>query len=504
MRYTYKIFFHLIFAFFLCSDIYKAQVISNFDSTRINSLINNFRTSDPWINGEAINEIVKIGETSVDFLIRSLSDSNDNVRWCSSIALEKISPNGIQSIPYLIKSLEDKNSNVRWCSSLALGKFQDKANSSIPYLQKLLHDDDFDVRWAAFASISKIDKSSLNIVPNFSKRMQFIENLIPDLINELFVPGVSISIINNYQIIYNKTFGTSDAESKTKTNENTMFEACSMSKPIFTLLVLQLVEQGKFDLDKPLFNYYPEIFASDNDNFSEQISARMILSHTSGMPNWRKGDEERNGPIPIYFKPGMKFNYSGEGFYYLQRVIEKITNQSLETFARINIFDKLLLNSTSFIWEEKYNNQIATGHNSDGKVKERKKYLHSNAAFTLYTTSKEYAKIILEILNSYKNNKTIFAKSSIDEMLSHQVRVDSRDVIERPGRNIGLQAFRGLGWAIDSTITGDVIYHSGANQTGFRCYSQFSPKDGSGIVIMTNGENGNELWRKLIQKIGDL
>jgi hypothetical protein len=84
------------------------------------------------------------------------------------------------------------------------------------------------------------------------------------------------------------------------------------------------------------------------------------------------------------------------------------------------------------------------------------------------------------------------------------VRVDVRDVIDRPGRSLGLQSYRGLGWAIDSTITGDIVYHSGANQTGFRCYSQFNMRDGSGIVIMTNGENGSELWQRLIKEIGDL
>lgn len=89
-------------------------------------------------------------------------------------------------------------------------------------------------------------------------------------------------------------------------------------------------------------------------------------------------------------------------------------------------------------------------------------------------------------------------------MLKHQVRVDTREVIDRPGRNLGLFAFRSLGWAVDSTITGDVVYHSGANQTGFRCYSQLSPKDKTGIVILTNGENGNELWRRLVKEIGDL
>jgi hypothetical protein len=107
-------------------------------------------------------------------------------------------------------------------------------------------------------------------------------------------------------------------------------------------------------------------------------------------------------------------------------------------------------------------------------------------------------------MNPGNQNNYSLSNSMINEMLTHQIRVDTREVIDRPGRNLGLQGFRGLGWAIDSTISGDVIYHSGSNQTGFRCYSQFSPKDGSGIVIMTNGENGSELWQRLIKVVGDL
>jgi hypothetical protein len=92
----------------------------------------------------------------------------------------------------------------------------------------------------------------------------------------------------------------------------------------------------------------------------------------------------------------------------------------------------------------------------------------------------------------------------INEMLKHQIRTDVRDVVDRPGRSLGLFSFRGLGWGIDSTITGDIVYHSGSNQTGFRCYSQFNVREGSGIVIMTNGENGSELWSRLISVVGDL
>ena len=499
-----KLIFRILFSVFILISNLFSQELSLNDEKKILFLIQKFNDDDPWVNGDAIIKLVEIGEPTVEYLIKSLQSEDENVRWCSAIVLEKISPSGKQAIPFLIKALQDKNSNVRWCSALALGNYQTDTTSAISELQKLLYDEDYDVRWAAYISLSKIDKSSLNIIPDLSAKIKIIEKLTPELMDELNVPGVSISIIQNKEIAWSKCFGVSDASLETNVIEKTMFEACSMSKPVFTYLVLILVEQGKLELDKPLYNYLPENFICEDEDYPKQITARMILSHTSRLPNWRKAGEERNAPLPIYFKPGTKFQYSGEGIYYLQRVVEHITNESFEFFAKRTLFDKLELQSTSYVWIEKLDSQIATGHNVDGICNERKKYLHSNAAYTLYTTSNEYAKLILEIMKPGNQNDYSLSDSMIKEMLNHQVRVDTRDVINRPGRNLGLQGFRGLGWAIDSTISGDVIYHSGANQTGFRCYSQFSPKDGSGIVIMTNGENGSELWQRLIKVIGDL
>ena len=493
----------LLFPIIIVFNLFS-QEITSLDGKRIESLIEKFSDKDQFVNGEAINELVNIGEPTIEYLTKSLQDEDENVRWCSAITLEKISPSGRQAIPFLIKALQDKNSNVRWCSALALGNYQTEANSSITELQKLLFDQDYDVRWAAYISLSKIDKNSLDIIPDFPTVIEKVELLTPKLMHELNIPGVSISLIQNKEIAFSKCFGVLDASLQTEVTDKTIFEACSMSKPVFAYLVLKLVEQGKLELDKPLYDYLPEKFICEDEDYPKQITARMILSHTSGLPNWRKGSEENECPLPIYFKPGTKFQYSGEGMYYLQRVVEHITNESLESLAKLMLFDKLGLESTSFAWTEKYDKQVATGHNADGNCNERKKYLHGNAAYTLYTTSNEYAKLIIEIMNPGNQNNYSLANSRINEMLTHQVRVDTREVIDRPGRNLGLQGFRALGWAIDSTITGDVVYHSGANQTGFRCYSQFSPKDGSGIVIMTNGENGSELWQRLIKVIGDL
>lgn len=468
------------------------------------ALINHFSDKDIFVSGKAVEALANIGDEVVDYLINSLSNGNDDVRFCSAITLDKIAPAGKRAVPILTKALCDSSSNVRWCSAIALGKFKNKAEPAVHELQKLLNDEDRDVRWAAYTSLSKINKEAINISPEFSKVIEQIERLTPQLIKELNVPGVSISVIKNFKTEWSKSFGVADAVLQTKVKDETIFEACSMSKPVFSYLVLKIVEEGKLDLDKPLYDYLPEKFVSEDDSYSNKITARMILTHTSGMPNWRKGGDERNAPLPVYFNPGTKFNYSGEGIFYLQRVIEHITQEPLESYAKKNLFDKLGLKSTSFIWTENLNPQIATGHNSAGNCNERSKYLHANAAYTLYTTPDDYAKFIIEIMQPNKTNKDLLSEKMIKEMLTQHVRVDVRDVIDRPGRSLGLHAFRGLGWAIDSTITGDIPYHSGANQTGFMCYSQFNIREGSGIVIMTNGENGSDLWHRIISVVGDL
>ncbi len=225
------------------------------DEKKILSLIEKFSDKNSFVNGEGINELVTIGEPAVEYLIKSLQAEDENVRWCSSIALEKISPSGKQAIPFLIKALQDKKSDVRWCSALALGKYQSDATSAISELQKLLYDEDHNVRWSAYISLSKINRGSLNIVPDFSSTIEKIETLTPQLMNELKVPGVSICIIQNKEITWTKCFGFSDASLRTNVTQKTMFEACSMSKPVFAYLVLKLVEQGKLDLDKPLYDY---------------------------------------------------------------------------------------------------------------------------------------------------------------------------------------------------------------------------------------------------------
>lgn len=499
-----KQFILFLLPIFVFAHHLNAQDYLRFDQQAINEIISAFADPDPFASGIAIDQIVQIGSEAAPYLINSIFDQNEAIRTGSAIALYKILPPASLVVPVLIRALQDSSADVRWTCTLALSRYEKDARAAVPALQTLLSDSDPDIRWAAYIALLKIDKTALQLEHDQRDILYEVDTLTPALMTEYQVPGVAITLIRDHKIVASRYFGVADAADGTKVDRLTVFEVCSMSKPVFAFLALDLIDQGKLSLDQPLSEILPETFIAEHAEYAAEITARMVLSHTSGLPNWRKSGEERDSPLPVYFKPGTKFNYSGEGIFYLQRVVEKITGLSLPEYAGKTLFDRLGFSATGFVWSEQIGQTLAAGHDEQGTPKKRMRYNTANAAYTLYSTSEEYARFILEVMNTVdlhrQEGRTVFGQ----EMATHQVRVETRETINRPGKNLGLQGYRGLGWAIDSTISGDILYHSGSNQTGFRCYSQFDLESGSGLVILTNGDNGNKLWPALIEKIGDI
>ena len=130
---------------------------------------------------------------------------------------------------------------------------------------------------------------------------------------------------------------------------------------------------------------------------------------------------------------------------------------------------------------------IASGHTAEGMFLEKTRYTHPNAAYTLYTSADDYARFLIEIMKQDRTSPYSLRQSTVDTMLARQVVVTSREPIERPGKARGTAVYWGLGWSMNETAQGYIMHHSGANRSGFRCFSQFNPATGSGIVIMTNG-----------------
>ncbi len=377
------------------------------------------------------------------------------------------------------------------------------AVAAAPALVEALHDGDEDVRWAANFALAKVGAGAGARASDWRATAAALEALTPALMNELHVPGVAIALVSDRRVVWSRGFGVADVRDGRRVTGTTLFEACSMSKPVFAYLVLKLVESGRLDLDAPLASYLPE---EDPPAQPEKalVTARMVLSHTSGFPNWRKGDEERNGPLPVRFAPGSRFAYSGEAIFYLQRVVEHVTGLPLDVLAGEALFEPAGWRGMSYIWTPDLDAALAAGHDAKGAFLTKTRYVHPNAAYSLYTTAADYAAFLVEVLETDRSASHSVSRRSLDAMFARQIALDAREPIERPGAAQGRAVFWGLGWSINATASGDIAHHSGSNRSGFRCFSQLSPSRGSGIVIMTNGAAGGELWTRLISRIGDL
>lgn len=315
------------------------------------------------------------------------------------------------------------------------------------------------------------------------------KNELEVLMKKMKVPGLSLVIIENAQIVKKMELGLKKITGNDLIDEHTLYEAASLSKPVFTYGILKLVENGKLDLDKPLSEYF---YYSDvtNDDRVHSITARMVLTHVSGFPNWRP----KNEFLKIYFKPGERFSYYGEGFLYLQRVVEHITKLSLEEYIQINVFIPLEMSKSSFLWTNV--DKKAIGHNSDGSFIENPRDVPQNAAFTMHTTSLDYAKFLLAILNDEGlNSKTI------TEMLRPQIKVQvgSPNSIESYTRELSNSVSWGLGWGIQSTKAGDSFWHWRDNG-GFKSFIIASKNNNNAIIIFTNGSNGLKLISEIFNK----
>ena len=139
-----------------------------------------------------------------------------------------------------------------------------------------------------------------------------LEAEVPRLMKEERVPGLSMVLIRENRIVWKGCFGVRVAGKPVKVDYDTVFEAASMSKSLFSYAVLKLVEKGEFDLDRPLDSYLPEPYLPDQP-LAKKITGRMVMLHRTGLPNWREGGWRSGGPLPVQKEPDTCFTYSGEG-----------------------------------------------------------------------------------------------------------------------------------------------------------------------------------------------
>lgn len=331
-----------------------------------------------------------------------------------------------------------------------------------------------------------------------------IERLVPELMRRHRVPGVAVAAIAGRRRAWTRCFGVSAAGRPGRVTEETLFEVASMTKPTLACAALRLVEEGRLDLDRPLRAYLDRPYLADEPRHLA-ITARMALCHTTGFPNWRPGGWLAGGPVPMKADPGTRYTYSGEGYTYLQTVVERIVGEPVGPWLERTVLAPVGAGTARYTWQDAWGDRAAAGHADDGAIRPaRKLYRQANTAYSLYSPVGDYAAFVVEMLQPDRTGPGSLGAASRRAMFTPQVEVTGGAPLVRRDGARPRSSHYGLGWGIDELAADRRIRHSGSNDTGFRSYTEFYPARGSGIVVLTNAVGGTALWRDLMVAAGEV
>lgn len=381
-------------------------------------------------------------------------------------------------IEYFIPYTKERNKMQIEKLFLGINGFKEKKN-----LPEIIE------RFANYPETVKCKDNSITTIKGKKITPSELDSFIESLMDSTNVPGLSIAIINDAKIVYHDVFGVTDITTKEHVDNYSLFEAASISKPLFAFFTMLQFDKGLLDLDKPLYEYLPYQDISYDDRY-KLITARMILNHTSGFPNWRKDT------LTIDFMPGQGFNYSGEGYDYLKMVlahIRKVDDKGLDSIFNAEIVQPIGARNMYYTWNDYLKEHKVMGH-KNGKTTDNGpqppwKPNTFGPGYSLHTESVDYAKFICSIMNN-----VILRPETQKEMLKKQVDVPANHGFQK----YGLSAWS-LGFALETTTQGLRYNHSGDNGD-FNSYCHFYKDYDYGIVFISNSDKlfTTDFTRKLL------
>ncbi|MEA2564473.1 MAG: serine-type D-Ala-D-Ala carboxypeptidase/endopeptidase [Acidobacteriota bacterium] len=341
---------------------------------------------------------------------------------------------------------------------------------------------------------------------------QELTSRIEELTKKANVHGLAITIFNDREIVYSRAFGVKNMDTGEPLRMDTVFYGASLSKAVSAVLFMKLAEDGILDLDTPLVSYldqpvstltasrekawHEDLTDLKDDVLHKKITARMCLSHTAGFPNWRWDEPDQK--LRVKFEPGSRYSYSGEGFTFLQVILEKHTKKPLEEWMKEKIFEPYGMATSSYTWQPRFEANYCHGHDEKGEVLEKDKDNAARAPSTLETTPEDYARFIHAVLN-----RKGLKESSWNEMFSPQIRLRSKSqfgplAAQTTTDNDDIELSYGLGWGLLTTPYGWGAFKEGHGD-GFEHYSIIFPESGMGVVLMTNSANGESVFKELLE-----
>jgi CubicO group peptidase (beta-lactamase class C family) len=319
------------------------------------------------------------------------------------------------------------------------------------------------------------------------------------------VPGMALALIDDGRVVYERAYGMADRDRRLPLRTDTVMYAASLTKTAFAHLVMQLVDAGVVPLDAPVGELlekplpeYPDLADLRDDPRWRRLTPRMLLTHTSGLVNWRWINDD--GKLDFKFDPGTRYAYSGEGIQILQLVVEERTGQSLADLMQRRVFDRFAMTRTSLAWRPDFEGNAATEYDAPGKPIAHRRRTRAQAAGSMDTTVHDYAAFMAAVLRGDG-----LSAASAAAMLSAQVAIVSPQEFPThwPGetdvnRAVGLSY--GLGWGVYISPLGPAFFKEG-HDDGTDNFALGFRDSKRGVVFLSNSGNAERLFFPAVERL---
>ena len=305
--------------------------------------------------------------------------------------------------------------------------------------------------------------------------LQLSDATLEEWIKSKNIPTFGLGLIKNGKLKSIKVIG--DITQGESAPYNTIFNVASLTKPVTAMIALRLASLGKWDLDAPLYTHWIDPDLKDDERH-KLITTRLILSHQTGLPNWR-----RDKQLAFSFTPGTGYQYSGEGFEYLREALEKKFNTSLDALASEYIFHPLSMHDSQYIWHDNMDEQrVALGFSDSKNAYDTYKRKKANAADDLLTTVEDYGNFLVASMHGTGLSDAVFND------------MQSKQVASKKGKHFS------LGFERYDFKDGNFALSHGGSDNGVKTISFIFPKTQQGILIITNIDDGYKVYKELLRE----
>ena len=310
-------------------------------------------------------------------------------------------------------------------------------------------------------------------------------------LKESDVPSVAVAYIKDRKVAWTAVYG--EQSPGIPVTGKTLYNLASLTKPITAETVLRLASAGKLSLDESMAPFWLDPDIKD-DPWSKLLTPRLCLSHQTGFANWRR---MTGGVLKMRWEPGTQTGYSGEGYMYLGRFTENKMAKPFDALAQEIVFGPIGMKDTSYTAKEWYAGRLAVPHGPHGETPIDPVVTTWNGADQMHTTIGDYAKFVVSVMHDEGLTKEIAAeRATMTRELIKPEDLDKMCKIAGEAGRCTLTAGMGLGWEVE-TVNGVKILNHNGSDWGVRTFAMFVPSQGIGVIVFTNGDNGNEVIRKV-------